>query len=42
MKDADLAIAVAEVGSAVERRCFGSLLKRYDKSGGDFCDRFQT
>lgn len=36
MNDSELAIAVAEEGAAVVRRCFGSSLQRLDKGGGDF------
>jgi myo-inositol-1(or 4)-monophosphatase len=36
MNDVELAIAVAEQGAAVVRRCFGSTLQRLDKGGGDF------
>lgn len=36
MRDADLAIAVAEQGAAVVRRRFGTALQRLDKGAGDF------
>ena len=36
MNDFELAIAVAEAGSEVVRRRFGSRLQRLDKGGGDF------
>ena len=36
MNDVDVAIAVAEIGSGVVRRCFGTTLNRLDKGGGDF------
>src|SRR5262249_16472591 len=36
MHDFDVAIAVAEVGAAVVRRCFGTTLQRLDKGVGDF------
>jgi len=36
MNDLELAIAVAEDGAAVVRRCFGTPLRRLDKGGGDF------
>jgi myo-inositol-1(or 4)-monophosphatase len=36
MNDVELAVAVAEAGAAVVRRCFGTLLQRLDKGGGDF------
>jgi myo-inositol-1(or 4)-monophosphatase len=36
MNDVDVAIAVAEAGAAVVRRCFGTALERLDKGGGDF------
>ena len=36
MIDFDVAIAVAEEGSAVVRRCFGTTLQRLDKGDDDF------
>jgi myo-inositol-1(or 4)-monophosphatase len=36
MNDVDLAIAVAQEGATVVRRCFGTSLRRLDKGGGDF------
>ena len=36
MNDFDVAIAVAEEGAAVVRRCFGTTLQRLDKGAGDF------
>jgi myo-inositol-1(or 4)-monophosphatase len=36
MKDIELAIAVAEAGADVVRRCFGTTLQRLDKGAGDF------
>jgi myo-inositol-1(or 4)-monophosphatase len=36
MTDSDVAIAVAETGAAVVRRCIGTTLQRLDKGGGDF------
>ena len=36
MNDFDLAIAVANEGAAVVRRCFGTTLQRLDKGAGDF------
>jgi myo-inositol-1(or 4)-monophosphatase len=36
MNDLELAIAVADSGAAVVRRCFGTPLQRLDKSAGDF------
>jgi myo-inositol-1(or 4)-monophosphatase len=36
MYDCDVAIAVADVGAAVVRRCFGTTLQRLDKGAGDF------
>ena len=36
MNDFEVAIAVAEEGAAVVRRCFGKTLERLDKGGGDF------
>jgi len=36
MNDHDVAIAVAEAGAAVVRRCFGTALERKDKGAGDF------
>ena len=36
MNDVDIAIAVAETGAAVVRRCFGTTLQRLDKGAGDF------
>lgn len=36
MNDFDVAIAVADEGAAVVRRCFGTTLQRLDKGAGDF------
>lgn len=36
MNDFDVAIAVAEEGAAVVRRCFGTALQRLEKGAGDF------
>jgi len=36
MNDCDVAIAVADAGAVVVRRCFGTLLQRRDKGAGDF------
>jgi myo-inositol-1(or 4)-monophosphatase len=36
MHDCDVAIAVADAGAAVVRRCFGTTLQRLDKGAGDF------
>jgi myo-inositol-1(or 4)-monophosphatase len=36
MHDCDIAIAVADAGTAVVRRCFGTTLQRLDKGAGDF------
>src|SRR5215470_4031878 len=36
MNDCDVAMAVAEAGAAVVRRCFGTALQRLEKSAGDF------
>jgi myo-inositol-1(or 4)-monophosphatase len=36
MNDFDVAIAVADAGAAVVRRCFGTTLQRLDKGAGDF------
>src|SRR5882724_8259926 len=36
MKDCDVAMAVADAGAAVVRRCFGTPLQRLDKGVGDF------
>lgn len=36
MNDFDVAIAVAEEGAAIVRRCFGTTLRRLDKGAGDF------
>ncbi|MEW6735137.1 MAG: inositol monophosphatase family protein [Acidobacteriota bacterium] len=36
MNDFDVAIAAADVGAAVVRRCFGTTLQRLDKGAGDF------
>jgi len=36
MNDVDLAIAVAQDGAAIVRRCFGTSLRRLDKGAGDF------
>jgi myo-inositol-1(or 4)-monophosphatase len=36
MHDCDVAMAVAEAGSAVVRRYFGATLQRLEKGGGDF------
>jgi len=35
-RDVDVALAAAEAGAAVVRRCFGSALQRLEKGGGDF------
>jgi len=36
MTDVEVAIAVVEAGADVVRRCFGTVLQRSDKGGGDF------
>ena len=36
MHDCDVAIAVADAGAAVVRRCFRTTLQRVDKGAGDF------
>ena len=36
MNDFDVAIAVADAGAAVVRRCFGTTLQRLEKGAGDF------
>src|SRR5712691_10427925 len=36
MNDCDVAIAVADAGAAVVRRCFGTTLQRLEKGSGDF------
>ncbi len=36
MNDLDVAIAVADAGAAVVRRCFGTTLQRLEKEAGDF------
>ena len=36
MDDVDVAIAVADAGAAVVRRCFGTTLQRVEKGAGDF------
>ena len=36
MNDCDVAIAVADAGAAVVRRCFGTTLQRLEKGAGDF------
>lgn len=36
MNDFDVAIAAADAGAAVVRRCFGTTLQRLDKGAGDF------
>jgi myo-inositol-1(or 4)-monophosphatase len=36
MNDVDVAIAAADAGAAVVRRCFGTTLERLDKGAGDF------
>src|SRR5712691_3817028 len=36
MHDCDVAMAVAEAGAAVVRRCFGTPLQRLEKGAGDF------
>jgi myo-inositol-1(or 4)-monophosphatase len=36
MHDCDVAIAVADAGAAVVRRCFGTTLQRLEKEAGDF------
>jgi myo-inositol-1(or 4)-monophosphatase len=36
MNDCDVAIAVADAGAAIVRRCFGTTLQRLEKGEGDF------